>query len=343
MDVPPRALASYRVIDMHTAGEPVRIVLDGFPEPRGDTVLAKRADAMARLDVHRRRLMLEPRGHPEMYGALPVVASVPSATLGVLFMHHSGFSTMCGHATVALGRWAVDSGRVPLHDGSADFVLECPCGPVDVHVTEAGARVAFDSVPGFAASLDLTVEVPAFGRVMCDIGYGGAFYAILPASRLGIDLAVTPIGQQRAAARAVTDAIRARHTVRHPAEPDLGFLYGTILTGDAPAQDGISRNLCVFGEGQIDRSPTGSGVTARLAVDAARGQVRPGEQRRFAGPTGVPFTGEVIAEQRLADRRAFRVRVSGSAFYSGSATFTVEPDDTLPDGFDLADDAPPPA
>jgi trans-L-3-hydroxyproline dehydratase len=198
-------------------------------------------------------------------------------------------------------------------------------------------------VPGFAASLDLTVEVPAFGRVMCDIGYGGAFYAILPASRLGIDLAVTPIGQQRAAARAVTDAIRARHTVRHPAEPDLGFLYGTILTGDAPAQDGISRNLCVFGEGQIDRSPTGSGVTARLAVDAARGQVRPGEQRRFAGPTGVPFTGEVIAEQRLADRRAFRVRVSGSAFYSGSATFTVEPDDTLPDGFDLADDAPPPA
>jgi trans-L-3-hydroxyproline dehydratase len=343
MDVPPRALASYRVIDMHTAGEPVRIVLDGFPEPRGDTVLAKRADAMARLDVHRRRLMLEPRGHPEMYGALPVVASVPSATLGVLFMHHSGFSTMCGHATVALGRWAVDSGRVPLHDGSADFVLECPCGPVDVHVTEAGARVAFDSVPGFAASLDLTVEVPAFGRVMCDIGYGGAFYAILPASRLGIDLAVTPIGQQRAAARAVTDAIRARHTVRHPAEPDLGFLYGTILTGDAPAQDGISRNLCVFGEGQIDRSPTGSGVTARLAVDAARGQVRPGELRRFAGPTGVPFTGEVIAEQRLADRRAFRVRVSGSAFYSGSATFTVEPDDTLPDGFDLADDAPPPA
>jgi proline racemase len=268
---------------------------------------------------------------------------VPSAALGVLFMHHSGFSTMCGHATVALGRWAVDSGRVPLHDGSADFVLECPCGPVDVHVTEAGARVAFDSVPGFAASLDLTVEVPAFGRVMCDIGYGGAFYAILPASRLGIDLAITPIGQQRAAARAVTDAIRARHTVRHPAEPDLGFLYGTILTGDAPAQDGISRNLCVFGEGQIDRSPTGSGVTARLAVDAARGQVRPGELRRFAGPTGVPFTGEVIAEQRLADRRAFRVRVSGSAFYSGSATFTVEPDDTLPDGFDLADDAPPPA
>ncbi len=342
MDLPRHTLATYRTIDMHTAGEPVRIVLDGFPEPHGATVLAKRADAMARLDLHRRRLMLEPRGHAEMYGALPVAASVPGAAFGVLFLHHSGFSTMCGHATIALGRWAVDSGRVALLDGRADFVLECPCGPVDVHVTEGGARVAFDSVPGFAATLDLTVEVPGFGRVLCDIGYGGAFYAIVPASRLGIDLAASPIGQQRAAARAVTDAIRGRHPVRHPTEPELGFLYGTILTGDAPAQDGTSRNLCVFGEGQIDRSPCGSGVTARLAVAATRGLVRPGEPRRFAGPAGVPFTGEIIAQQYLADLRAFRVRVSGSAFYSGSATFTIEADDTLHDGFDLDDDAAPP-
>ncbi|HEY3846417.1 MAG TPA: proline racemase family protein [Acetobacteraceae bacterium] len=343
VDLPRRMFATYRTIDMHTGGEPVRIVLDGFPEPHGDTVLAKRADAMARLDVHRRRLMLEPRGHAEMYGALPVAASMPGTAFGVLFMHHSGFSTMCGHATIALGRWAVDSGRVALHEGRADFVLECPCGPVDVHVTEGGARVAFDSVPGFAAALDLAVDVPDFGRVVCDIGYGGAFYAILPASRLGIDLAVTPIGRQRAAARSVTDAIRARHSVRHPTEPELGFLYGTILTGDTPSHDGISRNLCVFGEGQIDRSPTGSGVTARLAVAATRGLVRPGEQRRFAGPTGVPFTGEVIAEHYVADMRAFRVRVSGSAFYSGSATFVVEAGDTLRDGFDLGDDAPPSA
>ena len=356
MDLPRRTLATYRTIDMHTGGEPVRIVLDGFPPPRGASVLARRADAIARLDVHRRRLMLEPRGHAEMYGALPVAASVPGAAFGVLFMHHSGFSTMCGHATIALGCWAVDSGSVALRDGRADFVLECPCGPVDVHVTDGGACVAFDSVPGFAAALDLAVDVPGFGRVVCDIGFGGAFYAILPASRLGIDLAATPIGQQRAAARAVTDAIRAGHDVRHPTEPALGFLYGTILTDDlasgdrigpsdapspdaidAPSPDAISCNLCVFGEGQIDRSPTGSGVTARLAVAAARGLIRSGEPRRFAGPTGVAFTGQVIAEQALGDLRAFRVRVSGSAFYSGSATFTVEAEDALQDGFDLDD------
>ncbi|HUB10560.1 MAG TPA: proline racemase family protein [Acetobacteraceae bacterium] len=329
-----RAIATYRTIDMHTAGEPVRIVLDGFPEPRGDSVLAKRADAMARLDVHRRRLMLEPRGHAEMYGALPIVASEPRAAFGVLFLHHSGFSTMCGHATIALGRWAVDSGRVGLHDGCADFVLECPCGPVDVHVRDGGASVAFDSVPGFAAALDLAVAVPGFGQVVCDIGYGGAFYAILPAARLGIDLARDRLERQRAAARAVTDAIRATHPVRHPAGPDLGFLYGTILTDDAPAS-AVSRNLCVFGAGQIDRSPTGSGVTARLAVEASRGLLRPGVERRIVGPTGVPFTGVVLAEQRIGEMQAFRVGVSGSAFYSGEATFVVEESDVLGDGFSV--------
>jgi trans-L-3-hydroxyproline dehydratase len=323
---------------MHTAGEPVRIVLSGFPEPNGSTVLAKRADAMARLDVHRRHLMLEPRGHAEMYGALPVTAAVPGAAFGVLFMHHSGFSTMCGHATIALGRWAVDTGQVAMRDGCADFVLECPCGPVDVHVTEAGARVAFDSVPAFAAALDLAVELPGFGRVTCDIGYGGAFYAILPASRLGLDLATHSIGRLRKAACAVTDVIRAHHPVRHPSEPDLGFLYGTILTDDAAAGR-VSQNLCVFGEGQIDRSPTGSGVTARLAVDATRGLSRPGEPRHFAGPTGVAFSGTIACTTLVGGVPAFRVRVGGSASYSGEMTFTVEADDPLADGFALNDDA----
>jgi proline racemase len=329
-----RTITTYRTIDMHTAGEPVRIVLDGFPEPQGASVLAKRADAMARLDVHRRRLMLEPRGHAEMYGALPVAASVPGAAFGVLFLHHSGFSTMCGHATVALGRWAVDSGRVPMHGDGADFVLECPCGPVDVHVREGGAQVAFDSVPAFAAALDLRIDVPGYGALVCDIGYGGAFYAILPASRLGIDLERDPLERQRAAARAVTGIVRAAHAVRHPQEPDLGFVYGTILVDDAPP-GAISRNLCVFGEGQIDRSPTGSGVTARLAVDATRGSVCRGEVRHFCGPTGVPFSGAVTAEERLAGMPAFRVRVGGRAAYSGEATFIVEENDALADGFDL--------
>jgi proline racemase len=319
-DLPPATTTTtYRTVEMHAGGEPVRLVLEGFPEPRGATVLEKRNDAAARLDVHRRRLMLEPRGHAEMYGALPVQASAPGTAFGVLFMHHSGFSTMCGHATIALGRWAIDSGRVAMRDGRADFLLECPCGPVAVHVADAGASVAFDSVPAFAAALD----------------------TVMPVSRLGLDLRTTQVGRLREAARAITGAIRARGDIRHPAEADLSFLYGTILIDDTPADASqTTRNLCVFGEGQIDRSATGSGVTARMAVDAARGLIAPGRRRSFAGASGVPFHGELLGEVELATMRAFRIRVSGTASYGGSATWTVEDTDTLRDGFAIEDDKP---
>ena len=340
-DRPVRTIASYRTIEMHAGGEPVRLILEGFPEPRGGTVLERRHDAAARLDLHRRRLMLEPRGHAEMYGALIVPAAPPTA-FGVLFMHHSGFSTMCGHATLALGCWAARSGRIPLHDGNAEFIVECPCGPVVVHVADHGASVAFDSVPAFAAALDTQVELPGGERIRCDIGYGGAFYAILPASRLGLDVATSTVGRLRAAALAVMAAVRARGEVRHPTEPDLSFLYGAILTDDtAPESPHPTHHFCVFGAGQIDRSATGSGVTARMAVDAARGLIAPGARRAFAGAAGVPFQGELLAEQRLGPHRAWRVRVSGTASFSGDATWIVQPDDPLGDGFALDDDAPP--
>jgi trans-L-3-hydroxyproline dehydratase len=331
---------TYRTVEMHTGGEPVRIILEGFPEPRGATVLEKRQDAASRLDLHRRRLMLEPRGHPEMYGAL-IVPAAPPAAFGVLFMHHSGFSTMCGHATIALGRWAVASGRVPLRDGCAEFLLECPCGPVVVRVGDGGARVAFDSVPAFAAELDAVIEVPGFGKVTCDIGYGGAFYAILPARRLGLDIGRSQVGELRLGALAVMRAIRARGAVHHPTEPELSFLYSAILTDDSTAASpGPHRHLCVFGDGQIDRSATGSGVTARMAVDAARGLIAPGAGRVFSGASGVPFHAELLAEESLGPFRAWRVRVAGTASFHGAATWTVESKDRLRDGFTIDDRAP---
>jgi proline racemase len=339
-DLSAHPIATYRTVEMHTGGEPVRLIVAGFPEPRGTRVLDKRHDAASRLDLHRRRLMLEPRGHAEMYGAL-VVPAAPPAAFGVLFMHHSGFSTMCGHATIALGRWAVASGRVPLHDGRAAFIMECPCGPVAVHVADDGARVAFDSVPAFAAALDTSIDLSGAGRILCGIGYGGAFYAILPASRVGLNLQTAPFGQLRAAALAVMQAIRARGEVRHPTEPDLSFLYSAILTDDTPpGSPQPTRNLCVFGEGQIDRSATGSGVTARMAVDAARGLIAPGSSRAFAGASGVPFHGELLAEERLGPHRAWRVRVSGTASFSGTATWIVEQGDGLGNGFAIQDTMP---
>ncbi len=321
--------AVYEVVDMHTAGEPVRIVVSGYPALEGATLLDQRRDARARFDHIRRTLMLEPRGHAGMYGVIPLPPSDPKADLAVLFTHNEGYSTMCGHATIAIGRWAVESGRVR----ARQFGLETPCGVVRVSVAEDG-RVSFDSVPAFAYRLDQRVTVEGFGEVRFDIAFGGAYYAILPASRLGLDLGTTPLAALVSAGAQLTSAIRAAIPIAHPAEPDLGFLYGTILTDDAAGLE-PSRNLCVFAEGQIDRSPTGSGVTARLALDWTLGQAALGQMREFRGISGQPFTGEIVAaEGQGLDARA-TVRVSGAAYHTGTARFVVEADDPLGEGFAL--------
>ena len=324
-------------VDMHTAGEPVRIVTGGYPALKGDSVLAQRRDARDNHDHLRRAMMLEPRGHAGMYGVIPVRPSHPGAVLGVLFTHNEGYSTMCGHATVALGRWVVDQGLAPRTEPETRFVIEAPCGPLALACTVQDGEVTsvrFESVPAYAHALDVAVDVPGFGRIITDIGYGGAFYAILPASRFGLDFFATPLAELVAAGGALTDVIRRERTIAHPTEPDLGFLYGTILTDDAGPEH-ESWNLCVFAERQVDRSPTGSGVTARMALDHARGRLRPGQTRVFRGISGEPFTGRVT---RAAPEipGAVRVEVGGRGFYAGRGAFVIEADDPLGHGFALA-------
>jgi len=333
--------ATLRVVDMHTAGEPVRIVEHGYPELSGGTILEKRRDALSRLDHLRRAMMLEPRGHGGMYGVIPTQPCRPEADLAVLFTHQEGYSTMCGHATVAIGRWALDTGRVPSEGGRASFALEAPCGIVRVEVTSAGEgppQVAFESVESFAYRLDAEVEVPGFGRVSFDIAFGGAYYAILPASRLGLSLMETPLGELVAAGVAITEVVRAAIPIRHPAEPDLGFLYGTILTDDVACGHAAGRpsyNLCIFAEGQIDRSPTGSGVTARLALAAARGEMAMGDGCEIRGVSGQGFRARLASVAHGPHGVVSRVRVSGQAFYSGRSELVLEAADPFAHGFVL--------
>jgi proline racemase len=331
-----------RTVDMHTAGEPVRIVEEGYPELPGRTILDKRRAAREHHDHLRTMLMREPRGHAGMYGVIPTAPSVAGADLAVLFTHQEGYSTMCGHATIAIGRWAVDTGRVKLVDGRAEFGLEAPCGIVRVSVERSqdddAPLVAFESVPSFASHLDRNVAVPGFGTVTLDIAFGGAFYAILPASRIGLDLMETALDELATAGTAITDAVRQQIPILHPDEPDLGFLYGTILTDDVPlGSDRPSYNLCIFAEGQIDRSPTGSGVTARLALAAARGRMSVGESCEIRGVSGEGFTGMLAAldEGASGPLVRVRVRVAGRSYYAARSAFVAEPRDRFAHGFAL--------
>lgn len=324
------------VTDMHTAGEPVRIVTEGYPDLPGATILDKRRAALEHHDALRRALVLEPRGHSGMYGVIPVTPGDPRAAFAALFIHGEGYSTMCGHATIALGKWLVESGRVPATEPETRFCIELPCGLVDVRCqVEKGivSSTAFESVPAFLSRADVELEVPGLGQVRFDLAYGGAFYALLPASCLGLSFFDTPLEQLVSAAVGITEAARQKLDVTHPDAADLGFLYGTILTDDAPPPE-ATYNLCIFAEGQIDRSPTGSGVTARMARDHASGLIVPGQERLFLGPTGIGFSG-CVTKVDEAVGGGVRVRVSGNSHHSGTAIFQIDPADALGEGFAL--------
>jgi len=325
-----------RTCEMHTGGEPVRIVTAGYPDIPGATILDKRRYAREHLDHLRRFLMHEPRGHNDMYGVILVEPDHPDADLAVLFCHNEGYSTMCGHATIAVARWAVDTGLVAAVEPRTTVGVQCPCGLVTAHVQVRDGRaglVHFESVGAFAPLIDAKVEVEGVGTVEVDIGYGGAFYAFVPAARFGLDVRTSSARSLVDAAWAVTCAAKAQLELDHPGHEDLAFLYGTILTDGGWGDDRPSANVCVFADRQVDRSPTGSGVTARMAIQKARGLVGVGDERRFSSVTGAVFTGCIVEETRVGDHEAVTVLVGGEAHYTGEARFRAEAADRLAGGF----------
>ena len=298
--------------------------------------MQKRAYVRDNLDHLRKILMYEPRGHYDMYGALLVEPDLQGADIAVLFMHNEGYSTMCGHAIIALGRYAVDKGLVAIKEPVTRINIECPCGMVvaDVEVTNGKAgKVSFESVPAFLFARDLEIDLPGHGKITCDIAYGGAFYALADCCHFACRIGVTPVPNLAQIGDALTRAVQKSVTLAHPDFSDLAFLYGTILTDGGDGKSEPSKNVCVFADSQVDRSPTGSGVTARMAAMVARGEAALGDTRTFESITGATFTGQVSTLTTCGPHPAITVRVSGRAHYSGEAVFMVEEDDPLGGGF----------
>ncbi|KAI5619789.1 trans-3-hydroxy-L-proline dehydratase [Silurus asotus] len=337
--LPPHDGPVLSVVDMHTGGEPLRIIISGYPTVQGDTVLAKRRYVRDHLDHLRKLLMFEPRGHYDMYGALLVESEIPEADLGVLFMHNEGYSTMCGHAVIALGRFAIDYGLVKTPTSPETQInIHCPCGLVKAFVEYSNGKtgaVKFHSVPAFAFVTDVKITVPGYGEITVDISYGGALYAFVNAEIFGLDVNKSQTRDLVDAATAVTNAVKAQVKLYHPVSEDLAFLYGTILTdGKDDFSDEPTANVCVFADAQVDRSPTGSGVTARIALQYHKGLIGLHKTRSFkSGTTGTIFTGKAIQETKCGEFSAVVVEVAGHAYYSGITSFTLENEDTLKNGF----------
>lgn len=321
------------VVDMHTGGEPLRIITRGYPAIEGATILDKRRYVTEHLDHLRRFLMFEPRGHKEMYGALLVEPQLEGADMAVLFMHNEGYSTMCGHAVIALARFALDEGMVERKTPLTRVGIECPCGLVTVDIDPETGHARFVSVPAFSAYQDRTVTLDDGREVTVDVSYGGAFYALVEDHRLGLDIERDSAQRISAAAAQVSEAVKAQVEISHPESDDLGFLYGTIVTDARLGSGEPTRNVCVFADEQVDRSPTGSGVTARMAMAHARGLVEVGQTLTFKSVVDSTFEARVIDTLTLGEKPAVRVEVAGQGYYTGRATFFFDDGDALGEGF----------
>lgn len=325
-------------VETHAAGEPLRIIVRGFPALPGKTMLAKRRYARRHFDHLRRALIGEPRGHADMYGAIITEPERKDSDLGVLFLHNEGFSTMCGHGIIALTTAVLETGLVRSRGCRPTLRIDTPAGQVTAAARFARGRVqevSFRNVPSFVLASDQEVGVAGLGRVRYDVAFGGAFYAFCTAAGLGVRLVPDDFQKLIAVGSKIKEAVSQSLLIRHPFSPDLGFLYGTILVG--PAQDPAhhSRNVCVFAGGEVDRSPTGTGVSARAALHFARGQIKKNELFVVESILGTTFTGRVVETTSFGNFPAVIPEVTGSAYIVGLAKWKVDRRDPLRNGFFL--------
>jgi proline racemase len=331
---PPAHWKKITTIDMHTGGEPLRVYTSGLPPIEGRTVLEKRRYFREHYDHIRTGTMWEPRGHADMYGAV-VTASV-DADLDVFFLHNEGYSTMCGHAIIALTKLAIETGLVRKEGNNPEIIINVPAGKVHAKATvknEIVQEVSFRNVPSFLYLRDQQVDVAGIGRVSFDIAYGGAFYAFVEAEPLGLSLTPKHYNQLIDHGRRIKQSVMTYLPIKHPFAEDLSFLYGTIFTGPALEPDHHSRNVCIFADGELDRSATGTGVSARAALHHAKDELRLNEKITIESILGSTMTVQAVEVTKVGPYEAVVPEVSGTASIIGRNEFYFDPEDPFREGF----------
>lgn len=333
---PPEHWRRVTVVDSHAAGEPFRVVTSGLPPIPGETVLERRRYAREHLDDLRKALMWEPRGHADMYGGWIGDPVESGSDLSVLFVHNEGFSTMCGHGIIALTKVLLDIGAMPRHEPETTLRIDTPAGQVtSVAHVESGlvGKVSFRNVASYVDTLDGVVTVPGIGEVRYDLAFGGAYYAYVDGPGIGMRWPPTDASEAIELGRLVKKAFVDLRSIDHPGQPDLGFLYGVIFTGPAQEPGNRFRNVCVFADGEIDRSPTGTGVSGLVALECARGNMEVGDTIAIESIIGTTFTGTLEEQTIVHGRPAVVPVISGRARITGRSEFWFDPDDELSPGF----------
>ena len=327
----------FETIDLHTAGEPLRVILKGYPEIQGHDVLSRRRYCQDELDHLRTALMLEPRGHSDMYGCLLVPPDNPDSDFGVLFLHNAGYSTMCGHAIIALTYLMHARGWKDASGDKMELRIDAPCGTIHSWIERDHLdhpTVSFRGVPSFVVGTRAEVAVPPWGRVQYVLAYGGAFYAYVDADELGLDISLENSIEIKETGMLIKQAVMAKDDrISHPFESDLSFLYGTIFTSKRSPAGCDSYNVCIFADGELDRCPTGSGLSGRMAIEHLVHGLPLQKSFSVESITGGKYVGFAESELNFGSHAAVVPQISGQAFITGEHTFILEENDVLGRGF----------
>jgi proline racemase len=322
-------------VDYHTAGEPFRIVTGGVDSIPGATILEKRRYALEYLDGVRALLVNEPRGHADMYGCFVTEPVADGSDLGVLFFHNAGFSTACGHGTIALATYALESGLLPADEPETELRIDVPSGtlPVAAEVRDGRVeRVRFRNVPSYVHEERIELDTSR-GRLTVDVAYGGAFYASARAEAADLQVDPPALPELIALGREIKHALEARGEIVHPEESELRDVYGVIFFAEESESPLAQRNVAVFADGEVDRSPCGSGTSARLALLHRQGRLGLGETLLHRSIIGTEFEGRIVEQTEVAGRPAVVTEVAGSAHRTGRHEFVLGPEDPLGTGF----------
>jgi trans-L-3-hydroxyproline dehydratase len=273
-----------------------------------------------------------------MYGAFVGPPVSPDSDISVLFLHNEGFSTMCGHGIIALTKVVLDTGILPSSAPETVIRIDTPAGQIEASATMRDGKataVRFRNVASFVVDIDNEVEVVGMGGVRYDLAFGGAFYAFVNADDVGLGLGQQGMTRLIEAGRAIKQAVVESRAILHPLQPDLGFLYGVIFVGPAEDAGHHSRNVCVFADGEVDRSPTGTGVSGRLAIHHARGEIAVDERITVESIVGSVFTGRVLGTTEVGGIPAVIPEVAGTAHMTGRSELWLDPEDAIGAGFVL--------
>jgi proline racemase len=328
----------FHAVDSHTEGMPTRVIAGGVGVVPGDTMAARRAYFQAHLDHLRTLLTCEPRGHSAMFGAILQPPTRPDTDYGVLFIGASGYRPMCGHATIGVATVLVETGMVPVTRPVTTIQLDTPAGlvvaQVAVRADGAATAVTVRNVPAYAVTLDAIVDVPGFGKVRYDVAYGGNFYAIVDLDQLGLPFDRAAAPQLIDAALSIMDAIDKADRLVHPEDPDIAGCHHVYLAASG-SNAVLSRHAMAIRPGYLDRSPCGTGTSARMAQLWARGELPLDQDFANESLLGRRLIGRLIKQVTVAGRPAAVSTVTGRAWITGTAQYILDPEDPFPAGFRL--------